>query len=319
MANFKRKFKHKLSSNFKRYCLRPFATERIYNPTENHYIFADPRGGSTWLMEIIQNITNEPVIWEPLDLNKKNNPFVSLNFDWRQFIPSYENWTEAKHTFELLFKGEILAENILDYSTFSQLNNSGSLLFKFCRGNALLPWLVENFQFKYKPIYFIRHPFAVVSSQLRHGAWNYDLPQFEVPQTSFNELYIEHKDFLKSIKSIEESLVARWCLHNVYALNHIENNKKWITITYEDFVTNPKIQTKRILELWDMNYDIDSISFDKNSLTTHDDSPTSKIDKISNWKIFFNESQIIQMKNVLHHFEVRLYDSDSVYPKTHFN
>ncbi len=51
-----------------------------HNPDNNHYVFADPRGGSTWLTEIIQEITQEPVMWEPLHINKKNSPFKKLNF-----------------------------------------------------------------------------------------------------------------------------------------------------------------------------------------------------------------------------------------------
>jgi len=315
MGNNKlKKIEYKISSNFKSHFIKPFAKKRTYNPRDNHYIFADPRGGSTWLMEIIQSITNEPVIWEPLDLNKKYSPFNTINFDWRQYIPSDENWQEARDIFGLLFQGKIFKKNILDYSTFSQLQNSNTLLFKFCRGSALLPWLVENFEFKYKPLYMIRHPFAVASSQLRHGAWNHLIQKFEIPDTPFNKHYKKHEDFLKSLSSNEEVLVAKWCLHNVNTLGHKNNNRKWTTMTYEDFVDDPKKQTLRILKVWNIDYDISNINLKKTSVTTHKDSPKLNKKKVSHWQNTFDEHQIDKMQKVLEYFKIKTYSSDSPYP-----
>src|SRR5690606_7146300 len=83
--------------------------QKNINVHSNHLIFAEPRGGSTWLMETIQMITQEPVIWEPLHLGRKNNPFKKLNFEWRQYIPEEMEWEEAKILFSKLFSGKILA------------------------------------------------------------------------------------------------------------------------------------------------------------------------------------------------------------------
>lgn len=310
-----KRIQNKIIRDSKKFLVRPFAVKKDYNLNKNHYIFADPRGGSTWLMEIIQNITNEPVIWEPLDLNLKNNPFNEINFDWRQYIPYDAKWPEAKVCFELLFQGKILEKNILDYSTFSQLNNSESLLFKICRGNALLPWLVENFEFKHKPVYMVRHPFAIASSQLRHGGWSHLSKTFEIPETPFNSHYKRHSHLLNSITTNEEILVAKWCLTNLHTLNHHNNDKKWITIYYEDFVLNPEQQVQKILDSWNLSYDTSLINFDKNSQTTHLDSPDLNIKKISSWQNKFNQYQIDKMGRILEYFNVHIYRKDSPLPK----
>ena len=313
------KIRYKLKNLYRRHFVRPFAEKKIYDLRNNHYIFADPRGGSTWLMEIIQHITGEPVIWEPLDLKLKNNPFHALNFDWRQFIPSDEKWPEAKKVFSLLFEGRILEKNILDHSSISQLNNSSTLLFKICRGNALLPWLTENFEFKYQPIYLVRHPFAVASSQLRHGAWDHLDKKFEIPLTPFNSHYLKHKAFLETIHSNEEILVAKWCLSNLKTLNHINNNKKWICITYENLVMDPDLQIERILQSWRINYDISNLNFEKNSYTTHKDSPNLNADKISSWQKKLSQSQIDKMGRVLDYFDAQIYTKDSAFPNHNFS
>ncbi len=306
-----KKIRYKLKNLFRRHLLRPFVKKRSYDMSNNHYIFADPRGGSTWLMEIIQNITNEPVIWEPLDLKLKNNPFNSIDFDWRQHIPSDENWPEAKMLFSLLFQGKILEKNILDYSTLKQLNNSYSLLFKICRGNALLPWLTENFEFNFKPIHMIRHPFAVASSQIKHGGWNHLNSKFEIPDTPFNIHYKKHEAFLKALSTKEEILVAKWCLSNLATLNHTNNNKKWISITYEDFVLNPNQQIKRILKSWNIKHDLSNIDFESESQTTYEGSPSSNLDKIKSWQDKFDNNQIESMGKILEYFNCKIYSKDT--------
>ena len=308
----------KINRNFKKHIVRKFARARLYKPYNNHYIFADPRGGSTWMMEIIQNITDEPVIWEPLDFKIKNNPFNDLNFGWRQHIPEAENWEEAKHLFNNLFSGKILSQNILDYSTFSQLQNSQSLLFKICRGNALLPWLTRNFEFKYKPIYLVRHPFAVVFSQLKHGAWDYPFTNFHFPDTPFNDNYKEHKKFLDTIEYKEEALVAEWCMSNLITLNNPKNNINWITINYEEFVMNPENTLKRILTEWQIDYDISKIDFKKNSVTTKKDTPDSKIKRLSSWQKNLNSKQLKHMKRVFDYFEVDFYIKENPFPEKVF-
>lgn len=71
-----------------------------FQATNNHYIFSSPRGGSTWLMEVIQQITKEPVIFEPLFIGIKKHPLNKINFGWRQYIPEDAIWEEAKIIFD---------------------------------------------------------------------------------------------------------------------------------------------------------------------------------------------------------------------------
>ena len=309
----------KINRESKKHILRKFAKPKPYKAFDNHYIFADLRGGSTWMMEIIQKITQEPVIWEPLEPKIKNNPFNAINFGWKQYIPENESWQEAKILFEKLFSGRILNENILDYSSFSQLRNSESLLFKICRGNALLPWLTDNFQFKAKPIYLIRHPFAVVNSQLKHGAWDYAFDGFHFPDTPYNDNYLEHKTFLETIKHKEEALVAEWCISNKIPLNHPKNNKSWITLNYEQFVMSPKETIEKILSIWELEHDLSKINFRKDSLTTKRDTPKSIEKRLSQWQNTLSATQLKNMERVLDYFEVDVYSKHNPLPKITFN
>ena len=42
-----------------------------FNHNEPFLIFSDPRGGSTWLAELLSLIPKTAVIWEPLNLTEK--------------------------------------------------------------------------------------------------------------------------------------------------------------------------------------------------------------------------------------------------------
>lgn len=290
-----------------------------YNIVDNHYIFSDPRGGSTWLMEIIKTITKEPVIWEPFQLGKKAHPFKKINFGWRQHIPEDAEWKEAKELFDKLFSGKILADNILNKSTFSEVMKSKSLLFKICRGSDFLIWLSKNYYFNYKPIYLIRHPFAVVSSQLRHGSWNYPFTKLNIPNTPYNDKYKKHRPFLETLRTKEEALVAEWCLANYDPLNHKDNNKKWLTINYEELIMNPEKTINRILASWGIEYDLSLIDFKKNSSTTKDDSPDLVIERLYNWQNQLNKTQLENMGKVLDYFKIDIYSKENPLPEKIFN
>ncbi|WP_439481060.1 hypothetical protein [Cyclobacterium plantarum] len=308
-----------INKKIKRTLVKKIINWKDYNPSNNHYIFSDPRGGSTWLIEVIQKITRAPIIWEPLHLGLNNNPFRNLNFGWRQYIPEISNWLEAEQLFDQLFSGKILTENILNHSSFSQVLNSKKLLFKICRGNALLPWLTNKYKFRFKPVYLIRHPFAVVNSQIQHGAWNYSFSGFKIPNTPYNFNYFKHKSFLESLVTREEALVAEWCISNTIPLNHESNNIKWLTINYEEFVINPENTIDRILSSWGLDYDLSSIDFTKISKTTNLDNIVEGSDRIFHWQNSINNITLAKMEQVLEYFQIKPYSKNNPMPEIIYN
>lgn len=276
------------------------------NSLDHFLIFSDPRGGSTWLMEIIKQITNKPILWEPLHINMV--PILKkIGFGWRQYIPEKANWVEAKRFFNQLFDGKLLNFWIMQRTTKMELQHADQFIIKFCRGNALLPYLTSNYNFRYKPILMIRHPFAVVASQLKQGGWEKTKEQFEIPDTPYNSHYIEHKDFLDSLKTKHEVLIATWCITNQIPLSHPKNNKAWITITYEELLIQPEITINRILKEWQISYDISKIDFKSQSSTTVSGSPELISERLHYWKESFSTAEIDSMIRILNYFGVVLY------------
>ena len=59
---------------------------------------------------------------------------------------------------------------------------------------------------------------------------------------------------LKNINTTAEHLAARWCLDNIVPLNHPGNNKLWITVFYENLLTNPQEEIPHIFNRLNMEF-----------------------------------------------------------------
>jgi len=193
----------------KKYRLGAIQHKMDINPINNILLFSDPRGGSTWLTEVlIKHFSKHAILWEPLHIDHVT-AFKELGFTWRQYIPQEEVWPEAQTLFKRVFQGKVLNEWTGLATSSKELLNAKGLFVKFCRGNALLPWAVKHFKFDYQPVYLIRHPFAVAASQMKQGGWDAEFKGFEIPTGPYAEYIQKHESFLKQLKFKDESLVAK--------------------------------------------------------------------------------------------------------------
>jgi hypothetical protein len=278
-------------------------------------ICGDPRGGTTWLSEILQFIPDTALLWEPLWIDREKT-FKSLGFSYRQFIPEGGSWNEALKAFTNLFSGKILNSYLCQRTSPDKLKSAKNLLIKFCRANQLLPWLTKEFQFRHAPVYLVRHPCAVVASQLKQGGWNHIKPEFKIPSGPYPAFYSAHQEFLASIYTVEERLAATWCLCNQVPLNHMENNKRWVTMCYESLLLDGVEQLKRIEKRWDIH--LPKASFDKllqTSSTTLAGSPViggNAKKQLSYWKNNLTSKQIDNVFKVLGYFNIRLYTTNEL-------
>lgn len=282
-----------------------------FEPQETLIVFSDPRGGSSWLAEIIGRLPRTAMLWEPLHLNHMNH-FSRLNFAWRQHIPESATWPEAEVAFQRLFEGKVLNVSTCRSSSPFHFLRAERMLVKFCRASAMIPWLTGVFDFSYEPIYLVRHPFAVVASQLKHGAWDYDFKGFEIPDSPYNDLYRDHAPFLSSLGSKEEALVATWCLTNLVPLRNARNNIDWITVYYEDLLSDPARELQRIFRRWGLVLPDGLIEKAREpSSTAKETTFLSSVERqLAKWRAYFDQQQIERMMAVLRYFDVERYTID---------
>ena len=302
-----------------------------FDPRESLIICSDPRGGSTWITEVVSRISKTAVLWEPL--NGRQVPyFRPLKFAWRdpladtdeyrhtsplvQHIPEDADWPEARAAFEQLLQGKVLNAWMGFMASPVDLVRAERLLVKFIHANALLPWLTRAFSFRYAPIHLVRHPFAVVASQVKHGNWDYDFVRFPLPDGPYSEYYTRHAAFLAGLTTREEMLTAAWCFSNLVPLQSARRDEDWITIHYEHLLLDPEADINRVFKRWGLPVPegaLDEIRTPSASAkeTTFQDSVEKQLAK---WTSVFSPDQLRRMAAVLNYFEVAHYDQ-GLYPK----
>lgn len=279
-----------------------------YDPSGHLIVFSDPRGGSTWLAQILLSVSRTALLWEPL-----NVAFVShyddLEFSLRQHIPREADWPEARHRLEAMLRGELMTH----YTCRTPMRHlfAERLVVKICRGNALLPWFTQALDLRFDPVHLVRHPFAVVASQLQKGAWD-RYEGFHVPEGVYTDYYRQHESYLNALETKYESLTAQWSLTNLIPLRSEYRNRDWITVSYEHLLERPGREIERIFRRWGMETPEGAMRAAKrvSSSTKQSTFESGRERQLSKWTRFFSEEQIERMMGVLDHFGVKEYGRD---------
>lgn len=289
------------------------------NPQSNNIsIFSSPRGGSTWLAETLRKIPDSALVWEPLykyNTYKVNkfNPFAYperevLDFAWNQYIPETETWQAAECFFDSLFNKEIVNLKLYRHNNLRKLSSATTFIFKFCFANNLLPWLAKNYSIN--PILLLRHPCAVVASQLHYGSWDWHKKNFryDYNMKKFAAFYEPYCDVLDSISCIEERLAAEWAMSVLTPVKNKANDNNWITISYEHMLIDPDDALNKIFKRLpifkpkDLLKDIEKPVFTKSSFQK------KNFDKqLDFWKVSLSPKQIDMILGFIERMGVDFY------------
>ncbi|WP_299392785.1 sulfotransferase domain-containing protein [Pelagibius sp.] len=277
-----------------------------FDPKSAITVVADPRGGSTWLFEVLQGIRGVATVYEPLHL--QNVPRLrSLGIGWEQHIPENESWPEVMRFFEDIYEGKVLNRFTCSYSNPLDYYRAERLLVKFVRAKLLLPWLLNRFRFDLKPLVLTRHPMAVAASMMRHGGWQHAPAAFPIPEERFAEFFEPHRARLAAVSTVEERHVAKWCLANQYLLQHAGNNRDWITIHYEHLVLAPQAVLAHVFDAWGMQMPRRIVDrLDIRSRTTVD-LAGDKSEQVQKWRHRFDSETRRKLLDLMDYFEVDLY------------
>lgn len=214
---------------------------RSFDPANTVLLTGTPRSGTTWLGEVFAASPEHCLIMEPLDL--KMPGLRAAGFSPRTYIDPGAEWPEGRAIFEDLFRGKGVTLKLLGRNRQKVLSAKG-LVIKAIRANRLLPWLARHFAIR-GMIHIIRHPCAVVSSQMAHpemGVWD--------RVRSFDRQYIEHRlpdvlSFANTLKTEEEFRALTWCLDQ-HAPLAASDSSGWIRISYETLVAGGEAELRRL-------------------------------------------------------------------------
>ncbi|HET6724732.1 MAG TPA: sulfotransferase domain-containing protein [Gammaproteobacteria bacterium] len=309
-------FASSVSERFRWYQWAGLRRINDFDPEGNLLIISSPRGGSSWITDLISTLPKTVVLWEPLHLDA-SSAFRELNFCWQQYIPEDANWDEAKQAIERVLRGKMVNTWTCMRGSRHRFLTADKMVVKLCHAVALLPWLTREFNFRFAPIYLVRHPFAVVASQMQWHAWDYEFTGFDIPACPYNEIYRDHAAFLTSLKTKAEALVASWCIANLVPLSSARNDASWITVYYERLLMDPWHEISRIFGRWGLPIPTHiSDRIRKPSQTTNEATFVKGVERqLAKWKSYFSEDDVKRMMAVLDYFSLNHYGRD-VYPLT---
>ena len=219
---------------------------RRYNLEETILIACPGRSGSTWLAEIISSVKGSVIIWEPLHLG--NNPeCVDAGFDWQNYFGDDADHSLQRAYLEKLYTGRKLSTRTLSSLEFNpgRVLNVNRYVVKHVNANMALPQIMK--WFPVQAVLMIRHPCAVVASQLKHGAWSHlSKENITIPDGLFDK-YPHLKQAFKDLETLEELLAFEWALQ-VYVPLSRPTPHPWYLTTYERLVAGGEEEVERIFE-----------------------------------------------------------------------
>lgn len=287
----------------------------------NIAIFGNPRGGTTWLAELLAKIPDSAICYEPLqrgfiETNGQMPPrercklkeVLDLDFYYYQPIPVDSNWIEAESFFDKFWNRQIIQRELFWFQDLEEVGAKKNWIVKFCFGHLLLPWLLNKYSFR--PIVLTRHPCAVIASQLRHQSWRFikKKPAFKLPNFKFNDHFSQYASILKTIKTPEENLAAMWAMTTGFLLKHPLNNQQWLTVSYENLYQNGTAEIARIFNYLAIDIPQDILKHLKTpSETTLSTSKTAIQNgtQTERWKSDLTQQQIENIQRILNAFDLK--------------
>jgi hypothetical protein len=216
---------------------------RTYDVGETVCIFSSGRGGSTWLSEVICSAPGTILHYEPF--HSGSNPTAA-----RFGIRGRPHFTAARPPSDLqqrfirgLFDGSFLN---FETATNNQRPRPGLTDFvrfrrfvvKFISGNLTLDWITRNHGVK--ALLLLRHPCAVVASQLQYGdGWRRaSRERLHVPESVYED-FPHFRPIVDDIGTAEEALAFTWGIEALVPLAVPPAERRWTTVFYENLVADP--------------------------------------------------------------------------------
>lgn len=282
-----------------------------------------PRSGTTWVLELLETIPRTRRVWEPfftgVGLDARQLAGVNFGLGLRPYLPVEENHSELESYFERLLIGKeydpLRMRGIYTFTHWELVKRnvaSNKTIIKFCRAQRLLPWLLQRFSVR--SILLIRHPLAVVASQLHHPGFQLDETSNVHPVIS-NQVAVEWPElslYTQTLTHLEEKLAASWCFDYLIPLRNWNFCEKALLLIYENLVTEPGHELTRIERHLGIKFPLEVFHQLANpSATTVEDSNvlTGK-DRLSTWENRLSSEQVDRILSVIRVFGLDFYTQD---------
>ena len=277
-------------------------------------ITCEPRSGSTWLMELLGSHPEILLNWEPL--HKRHGVTTQYSqVGWRPMIRTYPG-PEIVRLFHHILTFRVSTQWSRKFIGLAGILKARYVLTKFVRANGALLWMIDQFQLKYQPVYLVRHPVSVATSQLRQFG------ELSIEDVSRDAFGAEQDDALAAlIHTLDSNLQFRvllWCVMNAPLLQRARSaNCPFLTIFYEDLLMTPLDEINKIRQAWGILSDFGEIDF---ALPSRSDFKQEYLSGTPDLQLnkhleALDGKDARQIQKILDFFDIREYHVHSAYPQ----
>lgn len=307
------------------------------------------RSGTTWILDALAAANNMRTVFEPMKTVTRRVPsyenaylprghsaddleaflhqvfaghFHSIWTDYRvlperlsPFPPNVHSWGSFKG---LIRRFETLIRNRQFYS--KQFGNP-FILVKFIRANLMIEWLQEKFNAKV--IFVMRHPGAVIESQLRLGGDSWDpykrLAYYQNSPLFMRDLGERYGTFLEKSLTPAQANTLIWCIENQYPLERA-SPAGYAVFTYEQLMAQPQQQWARVCDALQLSATPDDAVLNRPSQQASDAWKTQSTasSSESRWMKRLEKNESAQIQDLLDELGVDAYRMDNPQPLKEF-
>ena len=282
-------------------------------------VFASPRGGSTWVTELI---ASQPGLWpfsEPLNVRSK---WVQQQLGIYTHAELYDEASlpKVEQYYNRLLAGGFPELKLIPGKAFYKLRTN-RIVVKENQGLLNeIPWFEDTFGVQV--VHLLRHPIPVALSReefpLLKGFGRCGLrDRFTATQLQFADRIIAEGKHL-------QCGVLAWCLHHVPALE--DPRDSWLTVTYEETVLQPDRVIDQLVDTLGLHSaDLAKLQstrpsrvIGKSNLQTQEllASGASRELLVQKWKKHVSDAEIADVQEILDVFAVELYAANQFLPST---
>lgn len=281
-----------------------------------------PRSGTTWLAELLRELPGYKFLNEPL-LLRNNEEAIKTGFRWRTQLHPNEDAKEKKAFFEDVLSGQVSHGPLWHYGSENSVSKlvehatHRRLVVKFCRAGRLLHWLNQNYDVR-GTVLIIRHPCAVVASQLDHGGWQPDKVVHDLDSDAAlgeipSDIHDQFADILSSLETRIDIMTAVWCLdYYIPLIKYADHGHPWTLVSYENMVLDGYAEMERVFDCLGAN--VPETLREKlgtaSAYASDNLSVTDKYRQISKWKKQLSTEQISRVLELVKAFELDFYTED---------
>lgn len=313
-----------------------YTIERIWtisrpSPSSTVYMVGVPRSGTTWLMSILEEAGKFRVVFEPF--NPRFYPTVRrylkrhLKPIYRPYLYLYEDDMGTREYALRVLLGRVaglwyFSPKRMFYKNVRWLL-SNRVLVKDIATTRLLPWLAYWFRgtetWKVQYLLLIRHPCAVIESQIRVGIGNpLRVLPLEVAKKALlrdayriRELAPIRDEVIRLVDSITkpvEFLAALWSIDYYIPLYHAGQLPIRVTI-YEELALHPATALRNLLESLGLGWDGQSLTREVlRRSSTSAEAVAKTVTNVYKWRERMTKQDVASVISIVHKFGLTFYN-----------